>query len=256
MTHENAWRTCALSLAAALLLAAPGRAIAQVPSGCTAEITSLPYTITTSGVYCLKQSHMTNLASGAAITVGGFAIATTVDLRGFTINNQLAGSGQTAVGVSAVGKSSVTVRNGRLQSFKSGVTLDGVPPNDTRGNVVEDVHVHRPYASGIVLHGRGHQVRSCTVTSYGEDGAAAAFGILVAGESTLIEGNTVAESFSTEGFGIKVSGTSHQVVGNRVLDPQHYGLFLVGTSNTKYRDNLVTGAAVAYEGGVDAGNNQ
>jgi Right handed beta helix region len=244
----------ALALALALTLSVAGRAAAQTP-GCTTEITTLPYTITTSGVYCLKQSHMTNLASGAAITVGGFAISTTIDLRGFTINNQVAGAGSTAIGVLAAGKSSVTVRNGRIQSFRSGVTLDSVPPNDTRGNVVENVHVHRPYVSGIVMHGRGHQVRNCTVTSYGEDGSSGAFGILVDGEGLLIEGNAVADSYTTSGYGITVSGTNNQVVGNRVLNPQHHGLFLVGTSNTKYRDNLVTGAAVAYEGGIDAGNN-
>jgi hypothetical protein len=256
MTHENAWRTCVLSLAAALMLAAADRAVAQVPSGCTTEITTLPYTITAaSGVYCLKQSHFTNLPSGAAITVGGSAIAATIDLRGFTINNQIAGTGQDATGVAAAGKSSVTVRNGRLQSFARGVALDSTTTTETSGNVVENVHVHGSSLAGIVLNGRGHQVRNCTVTSYGESGAAT-FGILVHGAGSLVEGNTVADSFSTNGVAIKLSGTNHQVVGNRVLVAPKWGLFLLGTSNTRYRDNLVTGALTPYEGGIDAGNNQ
>jgi hypothetical protein len=45
-------------------------------------------------------------------------------------------------------------------------------------------------------------------------------------------------------------------VGNRITNPNNYGLFLENSPTTKYRDNLVTGAAVPYAGGIDAGNNQ
>jgi hypothetical protein len=59
-----------LALPAAFALAA---AAASVPAAaetvtCT-EITSLPTTISTQGVYCLKKHFILNLASGAAITV-------------------------------------------------------------------------------------------------------------------------------------------------------------------------------------------
>jgi hypothetical protein len=78
----------------------------------------------------------------------------------------------------------------------------------------------------------------------------------VDGEGILIEGNVVAESYSTSARGIMVEGDDHLVVGNRVLRPQNYGLFLANTTDTKYRDNMVTGALTAYYGGIDAGNNQ
>jgi hypothetical protein len=254
MTHTIAWRTPVFSLiAAALALAAPGRAAAQPPAGCSAEITSLPYTINSNGVYCLKNTMFTSLASGAAITVGS-SITAVIDLRGFAINNLVAGSSSTAIGVLAAGKSNITVRNGRIQSFKSGITLDSVPPADTYGNVVENVQIDSVTSAGIVIHGRAHQVRNCTVTRYGlEGGTGSPTGIMANGDGILIEGNVVAESYSTGGRGIRVLGANNQVVGNRVLNPQSYGLFLAGAT---YRDNLVTGAVIPYQGGLDAGNNQ
>ena len=41
-----------------------------------------------------------------------------------------------------------------------------------------------------------------------------------------------------------------------MLNPLNYGLFLANSPTTKYRDNLVTGAFTAYDGGTAVGNNQ
>ena len=240
-----AWSSCAL----AALLLAPALAAAQSPD-CTFEFTSLPYTINSSGTYCLKNTMFTNLASGAAITIGG-GYQVTVDLRGFALIN-VPSTTTTAVGVLGLGKSNVTVRNGRIQSFKSGVTLDG--PN-SYSNVVENVQVDSPTASGIVISGNGHRVRGCSVTHYGTAETSYPVGILLAGDGHLVEGNVVSTSLSATGRGIAVgSGTNHVVVGNRIVNPQWQGLAL--HSNDRYRDNIVVGAATPYQGGIDLGNNQ
>ena len=253
MTHENAWRTCVLSLTAVLVLASAGPAAAQSP-GCTFEFTSLPYTINSSGTYCLKNTMFTNLASGAAITVGG-GYQVVVDLRGYALIN-VPSTTSTAVGVQGIGKSNVTVRNGRIHGFRIGVNLDTTPDVESGGNVVEDVQVDLARFAGIMIDGFGHQVRNCTVTRYGAEGSGLAIGIQVSGEGNLIEGNLVAKSLSQNGRGIFAYGTNHEVVGNRVLNPLNYGLFLANSPTTKYRDNLVTGAFTGYDGGTDAGNNQ
>jgi hypothetical protein len=240
-----AWPACVLTA----LVLAPAFAAAQSP-GCTFEFTSLPYTINSSGTYCLKNTMFTNLSSGAAITVGG-GYQVVVDLRGYALIN-VPGTTSTAVGVLGLNKSNVTVRNGRIQSFKSGVTLDG--PN-SYSNVVENVEVDSPIVSGIVISGSGHQVRGCSVTHYGTEENNYATGILLSGDGHLIEGNVVTASVSENGRGIAVfSGTNHLVVGNRIINPQWQGLAL--HANDKYRDNLVSGAATAYQGGIDVGNNQ
>jgi hypothetical protein len=245
MAMKIAWKTCAL----AALLLAPRSAAAQSP-GCTFELTSLPYTINSSGTYCLKSTMFTNLASGAAITIGG-GYQVTVDLRGFALIN-VYGPTTAANGVQGANKSNVTVRNGRIQSFKSGVTLDGP---DSYSNVVENVQVDQPYVSGIVISGNGHQIRGCSVTHYGQEDSSYPVGILISGDGHLVEGNLVTASLSGTGRGISVfAGTNHLVVGNRIVNPQGVGMHL--HSNDKYRDNLVTGALSPYQGGLDAGNNQ
>lgn len=257
MKHTIDWRTPALTtMAVALAALTPGRAAAQAPSGCTTEITSLPYTISSNGNYCLKNTMFTLLSSGAAITVTGGSITAVIDMRGFAINNLAAGSASTAIGILATGKSNVVVRDGRIQSFRTGITLDSSGGSDTYGNVVENVHVDSARNAGIVIHGRGHQVRGCTVTRFGQEGGGSGYGILASGDGIVIQGNVVAESLSDNGRGISTSGSRHQVVGNRILNPQGHGLFLLGAPTAVYRDNLVTGAAVPYDGGIDAGNNQ
>jgi Right handed beta helix region len=243
------------SCALAFLLLAPRVAVAQSPD-CTFEFTSLPYTINSSGTYCLKNTMLTSLSSGAAITIGaGYQV--TVDLRGFALIN-VPSTTSTAVGVQGLGKSNVTVRNGRIQGFRQGVVLDDSPtvPEGER-NVVEDVQVDQARTTGILVDGRGSRVRRCVVTYYGvAEPIGAPVGIQVSGSGNVIEDNVVGESLSSNGRGIAVYGTNHLVVGNRVTNPQNYGLFLVNSPTTKYRDNLVVGAVTAYDGGTDAGNNQ
>jgi hypothetical protein len=245
-----AWSSCAL----AALLFAPAHAAAQSPD-CTFEFTSLPYTINSSGTYCLKNTMFVNLSSGAAITIGG-GYQVTVDLRGFALINVLS-STSTAVGVQGIGKSNVTVRNGRLQGFRQGVVLDDSPAAEGERNVVEDVQVDQARHTGILIDGRGSRVRRCAVTYYGvADPIGAPVGIQVGGSGNVVEDNVVEESLSSNGRGIVAYGTNHVVVGNRVTNPQNYGLFLANSPTTKYRDNLVVGAFAAYDGGTDAGNNQ
>jgi hypothetical protein len=244
MVMRIAWTTCAL----AAVLFAPGFAAAQT-TGCTAEITSLPYSIWGSGTYCLKSTIFTNLASGAAITVsGGYSV--TVDLRGFAIINQY-GSASEAIGVLAGNKSNVTVRNGKIMNFRSGVTLDGT---NSYGNVVEDVQVDAPIVVGIVISGKGHQVRRCAVTKYGLPGDDYGSGMLVSGTGHVIEDNQILESQTSLGIGIS-SGLSTDILfaGNRIMHAPNFGMHLCATC--RYRDNVVIGASQPYYSGIDLGGN-
>jgi hypothetical protein len=81
-----------------------------------AAITSLPCTITTSGVYVLQQDFLSvNLASGAAIVVAADNV--TINLNGHTISNAAAGASTGASGVYAANHANITVRNGTLRGF-------------------------------------------------------------------------------------------------------------------------------------------
>lgn len=256
MEHTIARRTPVLCTFAILAALGPDPAAAQAPAGCTGEITSLPYTVTSNGNYCLKNTMFTALLSGAAITVHSSVITAVIDLRGFAINNLAGGSSSTATAIEALDKSNLVVRNGRIQSFRYGITLGTTGGSEPYGNVVENIHIDSARYAGIQVFGRGHQVRGCTVTRFGQPGSSPAVGIYVVGENNLVEDNVVAESLAANGRGIWALGVRHQIVGNRVLNPQGKGIDLDGASSAVYRDNQVTGAQVPYLGGIDNGNNQ
>jgi hypothetical protein len=247
MTLRN---TCVSALGlVALALAIPSHLAAQT---CTDYITALPYTITSSGTYCLTQSLNSNVETGAAITVAGGS-SVVVDLRGFTINNLLAGTNSTAAGIAATNKQGIIVRNGRLTFFHDGVVLTGT--TGSRGHLVESVEVQFVENVGIFVAGTGIRVRNCTVRRVGSS-TLNGRGISVDGDGNVIEGNLVSDFVSQFGHGIDASGTNHLIVGNRLTALKHNGVYLINSPTTKYRDNLVSGPANPYQGGIDAGNNQ
>jgi hypothetical protein len=81
---------------------------AETPE-CTV-ITSLPYTISTQGIYCLKGNLATNMTSGNAIEIGTNNVV--IDLNGYKIGGLAAGSGTSTYGIYANGRKNITIRNG------------------------------------------------------------------------------------------------------------------------------------------------
>src|SRR5262245_57018630 len=101
----------ALIALAGLALAAPAHA---ETTQCTA-ITSVPYTITVPGIYCLIADLEYPSASGDAITIEANNVV--IDLNGHKIGNLAAGLGTTAVGISAARRQNITIKNGTLRGF-------------------------------------------------------------------------------------------------------------------------------------------
>jgi hypothetical protein len=89
---------------------------------CT-NITTLPLTITVQGVYCLKQDLATNIASGNAITIATNNV--TIDFNGFKLGGLAAGPNTQANGVAAENRQNITLRNGNIRGFRSGVRING-----------------------------------------------------------------------------------------------------------------------------------
>jgi len=199
---------------ACLLLLGFQPALAETQD-CT-NITAIPATISTQGVYCLKQHESAALASGAAITINVNNV--TLDCNEFKIGNLAAGSGTNATGVQASGRINVTVRNCGIRGFRNGVML-------TNGLYrVENNRFDQQTQSGITVSGDGSVLRGNEVVDTGGStvpGIDEFVGINSSGDMDLID-NTVDAVVATGGsdgdvFGILTSDNDAGTIkGNRI----------------------------------------
>lgn len=166
-------------------------------------ITSLPYTISTSGSYYLTG----NLTStGKGITVNADNV--TIDFNGFTITGPGKTSGYYAswYGIS-MGGSNIEVRNGTVRSFRG----SGISGSTGKGNRIISMRVMENAGNGII-QGNNVLVRDCS--AYNND----AHGIRVDGGST-VSGNTASDNGYS---GIYASGST--IIGNAADGNQSHGI--------------------------------
>jgi hypothetical protein len=184
-------------------------------SDCT-NITSIPATISTQGVYCLKQHVSAALASGAAITVNVNNV--TIDCNEFKIGNLAAGASTDAVGILATARINLTVRNCGIRGFRTGVSL-------TNGEYrVEDSRFDQNTQAAINVSGDGSAVRRNEVIDTGGGTVAGmAWFAGIKGEGDIdVTDNTVNGVVATAGsngdtYGIyTTSMDAGTISGNRV----------------------------------------
>ena len=135
------------------------------------KISAVPFTITAPGVYCVTQKISSNLATGAAITINANNVV--LDLNDYAIGNLQAGSSTQAIGILAIDRQNIVVRNGILRGFQGGVALKHgfdppapITPTNTalsKGHRVENITTDTSYALGISVDGPGAQVLNNTV---------------------------------------------------------------------------------------------
>ncbi len=246
-------------LAASVILVAPCTARADT-TNCTV-IDALPYTIQTPGVYCLTADFDVNLNAGAAITIDSSYVV--LDMNGHKIGNG-AGNATQAHGISALNRTSLTVRNGTVIGFLIGVSIkdDSGAYATVQNCIVEDMRANFNKYQGINVEGKMNVVRNNHVLyTYGTTlwGAnVSAYGIRVVGSSPRVLNNEVSEVFKSgtgTAYGIFLPGvTSGFVYENRVAVVSNAIVFF-GASTGKYKDNLTGGVTTAFSGGTDAGGN-
>jgi hypothetical protein len=108
-------QSLSLGLMAALTLLA--LALTVAPAGaetvnCTV-INAVPFTIASSGIYCLNSHLNTNISSGSAITVNADNVV--IDLNGHVLSNNGPGGGTQARGVFSNNRRDVTVSTARSE---------------------------------------------------------------------------------------------------------------------------------------------
>jgi len=222
---------------------------------CTA-ITSIPYTITAPGVYCLNFDFNVSLASGSAISINASNV--TLDMNRHLLSNLAAGANNYAYGISSTYQKNVVIKNGSVQGFFFGVELnDASPYTNTQGNVIEDIAAARNtiamYVAGqsnLLLHNRISQT----------GGPTGALAIYLAGPDNIVRGNEITEVGSATVNGTAIycySCTSAIVEDNRIIgvaapvSSVSMGIYLVSSSYSSIRNNILDKAdasGVGYSG--------
>jgi nitrous oxidase accessory protein NosD len=276
-------------LCASVLLVAAGFAPAQAETvNCTA-ITSLPYTISTQGVYCLTGHLNTGITTGNAITINTNNVV--LDLNGFKIGGLSAGLGTAANGIYAYRRQNITVKNGTVRGFIIGVFIEDGDPLVSAGHVIEDIRADQNTTGGIAVLGKGNTIRNNMVVATGgttrTDFDRPIFGIAAVDAGARVLNNDVTEVTASgiyAALGIYMEDASNSVVaGNRIgtitgLTVQVAGIVVTGESNDvlisdnhisgalngiffdsassstgKYMNNLTMGVTTPYTGGTPAG---
>ena len=197
------------ALTIALISAAPARSAGITK--CTGTITSLPMTITLSGVWCLKSNLKYNNPTGFAIRVGRKDV--TIDLGGFTIDGLAAGSGTEANGIYALDQSNITIRNGTIKGFYNGVFLEE-KTGTSSGHLIEHIRADRNRLTGIRLEGDHLVARHNHIIKTGPtDIKLDAYGILLEKcNDAHIHGNTIHGVTEVAAYGILVYSCADTVV--------------------------------------------
>jgi hypothetical protein len=219
-------------------------------------INQVPYTINSSGNYVLGGNLTYNSTGGEAIYVG--APNVTIDFNGYYISNRAAGPDTMALGVDVAGVNNVTLTNGTLSGFNTGIYANAVG-NETGGNyghVFEKMRLINETSTGIALYNSNSSciIRDCQIIGIGGSGASQAYGIVVnsTGATTEILNNSVATVTGTYAYGIYVANGLAFLKDNHVANAAN-GFIM--TVQCKYLDNLTYGCTTAFSGGTAVGSN-
>ena len=256
---------------------------------CTA-ITSLPYVISNSGIYCLTDNLSTGITSGSAIDIQANNV--TIDLNGWRLGGLPAGNGTQTIGINSLQRKNITIKNGTVRGFYWGILLNDSPPYTTsQGHVVENIRaeqntfigisvtgvgnivrnnqivdtadsIHNPSRYGLTIYGQGTRVLNNDIVGVAATGGGIAIGLFVeSSNGAVIQRNRI-HSITSEtggGRGINITSSNNIItVDNRITDINNpgtdYGIFYEGSTG-KYMNNLTSNVETAFSGGTAVGTN-
>ena len=226
------------------LAAQPARA-AQSYDSCAGFIDSLPATISTQGVWCLRHDLSAAVTSGNAITIAANNV--TIDCNDFKIGGLAAGNSSQAAGIYASARQNATVRHCNVRGFNSGIYLDG-----GAGHLVESNRLDQNLKYGILVGGENNRVvRNAVYDTGGAVASTVSYGIFAIAE---VIDNTVAGVFASGPSGTVYGILAYGAVANdnRIsgLAPGSSGSAtgLNGDGVTSAKGNQVLGGTSATPG--------
>lgn len=269
MVFRSAMRAHTLGLFASIALATAGSGslLAQgdlAPSAGTPQpsmktldqveprflINSLPFTISEPGSYYLTRHLVYD--GGDAITISTNNV--TIDLNGFTLRATAVGSNKNAITASG-GYDHITVKNGAINGFTNGISLEG-----TNNLVVREV-VFGSSNNFIMSHGvkltscGSVQVTGCTFDNVGDGVDATDSHTISVAHCTLVRMNgglvfVDSDSIAITGIqiesptsGVSLTRCKNVVVeSSSILRPTNYGVYMRDCVNTVIRNVTVDGS--------------
>src|SRR5262249_20712498 len=233
----------------------------------------------------------TNLATGNAIEIDASNVV--LDLNGHKLGNLTAGPGTQATGIFVDDRKNVTIKNGMVRGFLTGIFLSNA--GHSSGNIIESIRADLNIFLGMEVDGTGNTIRhnlvvatgGTTVPAFGIDvniyginvdgtenqildnevvntvgvGAGDAVAIRVHNGSAMVDRNRVSNAALQSGggssYGIFVTsgGTDVLVLSNRIATVD-FGVFYAPSATGKYGRNRTRGVTTPFTGGTaSVGNN-
>ena len=144
-----------------LLVLVLGAGLARAETvGCT-PITALPAVITTQGIYCFTGHLSTNIMAGFAIDIQTSNVV--LDLNAFKLGGLAGGPATQAIGIHALNRQNITIKNGTVRGFLRGIQLE--TSGTSQGHVVDGIRADQNTAVGIEVAGAGNIVRNNQVVA-------------------------------------------------------------------------------------------
>jgi hypothetical protein len=152
-------------LVTVLTLGATPNSVAAGQSEKITAITETPVRISAPGVYRLTSDLDFAALRGAAVEVEADGV--TIDLNGRTLSGT-ADAETLAIGVHAVGRSNITITNGRITGFYFGIDVRASTDGSSQSHVVSNVTLARNLYFGMRVVGSDCEIRHCTITDTGD----------------------------------------------------------------------------------------
>jgi hypothetical protein len=204
-------------------------------ANCTTNISSIPCTIASSGIYKLA-SNLSLSTTGAAISVATSNVV--LDLSGYELKNTKIGYGD---GIAYTGTngilSNITIKNGRVLGFNSGIVFHNSAAPGT--NIVTDAVVE-----GITV------VHSGVGTEITGDGDT---GINLDGKNIIIRNNIVDSNNNIELASIKTLGSNIHIINNDIFNPGNSsGILFYGDNGSVIENNRISTTLEGSGTGISA----
>ncbi len=261
ISRRSFLKCSAFYLPAIAVAARCGSAFAETLNGTV--ITSLPAVISTSGLYILQQDFSLPVSSGAAIVVAADNV--TIDMNGHFITNTAAAPNR-SIAILAKDRDNVTVRNGKVANFFSGVFINSTN-NETGGHIVENMEIVLPYGIGIQLSGKGVVAKRNRILGAGGPSFSGCAGVIGIGMRDAVGVNVHANQVAlnpliqtTPTIGIIAGGTTtNALVTNNLLQNAGLGIVIASTAASgyegKYHGNSAIGVGTPFLGGENGSLN-
>jgi len=240
--------------------------------GSCREVAGFPANLSEPGVYCMNFKYIDfPLSAGALITISADNVV--LDMNGATLDGTPKGTPTSptwGVLVAARSLSNITVRNGTIKGFNTGISMQGALGGTSgvrrsHSFLIENMRLINNRSIGIHLSGDDSEIRNTYVAHTGgaPDAtlAPSAWGMFLSGSGLRLINNDVAYTHVNTAhpggttYGVFLGGVRNAVaVGNRITESDH-GLHGTLPDWGKYRDNVTVNVTFPYTNGTDIGNN-